>query len=244
MKPYFIYKGINSRSMGISILKFPSRIRPEQRGELINVPGRDGYLFETDGAYNNKTIEMECTFLPPDGATKEEIESMIMEIPQWLDGSGQLILSDNPNYLYEARMKNAIPIDRLYKRYRRFIIQVEVQPFSKSINEIALTKITTSEETYNIKTFYKTYPILEIDATGSITININDQSLILNSLDKKITIDCEYMNATEEEGLTSVNNKVNGYPIYLKPGDNIVNVVPGTDSTFNNLVIKYRGTWI
>ena len=68
--------------------------------------------------------------------------------------------------------------------------------------------------------------------------------MILNSLDKKITIDCEYMNATEEEGLTSVNNKVNGYPIYLKPGDNIVNVVPGTDSTFNNLVIKYRGTWI
>ena len=56
MKPYFIYKEKNSRDMGISILKLPPRIKPERRGEIINVPGRDGFLFESDDAYNNKTI--------------------------------------------------------------------------------------------------------------------------------------------------------------------------------------------
>ena len=30
MKPFFIYKGVNSREMGISILKLPPRIKPER----------------------------------------------------------------------------------------------------------------------------------------------------------------------------------------------------------------------
>ena len=76
MKPFFIYKGVNSREMGISILKLPPRIKPEHRGEMITVPGRDGFLFESDDAYNNKTLEIECTFLPPEGKSKEEIDKM------------------------------------------------------------------------------------------------------------------------------------------------------------------------
>ena len=80
MKPYFIYNGINSRDMGISILKLPPRIKPERRGEIINVPGRNGFLFESDDAYNNKTLEIECTFLPPEGKSKEERFTILKEI--------------------------------------------------------------------------------------------------------------------------------------------------------------------
>ena len=85
MKPYFIFKGKNSREMGISLLKLPPRIKPERRGELITVPGRDGFLFESEDAFNGKTLEIECTFLPPDGKSKDEIDALIREILVLLD---------------------------------------------------------------------------------------------------------------------------------------------------------------
>lgn len=243
MKPYFIYKGKNSREMGISILKLPPRIKPERRGEIVNVPGRNGFLFESDDAYNNKTLEIECTFIPPEGRTQEEIDNLIMEILVWLDGNGELYFSDYPNYYYEATIINAIPIERLFKRYRRFIVAFEVQPFSKSKIQVIVDKLTLSEEIINVSTYYDTPLKINLEATGDIAIHINDTIMNFTDLDTPIVIDGELMNVTDGNGVNMNNHMIGEFPM-LKPGKNTINVLCDEPSTFTKMTIEYRSLWL
>ena len=237
MKPYFIFKDKNSKEMGISILKLPPRIKPEQRGEIIQIPGRDGFLFESDNAYNHKTIEIECTLLDTSNSQN------VMELPIWLDGSGKLIFSDYPDYYYEARIINSIPIERLLKRYKRFLIVFEVQPFSKKIETTRIEKSTLNEETINVLTYYDTSYKMILNATGNIEIHINDTIIHFNDLDRKVIIDGELMNVTDEVG-NNLNNKMLGDFPKLKPGQNTISILCEDDSTFTDLVIEYKGLGI
>ena len=237
MKPYFIFKDKNSKEMGISILKLSPRIKPEQRGEIIQIPGRDGFLFESDNAYNHKTIEIECTLLDTSNSQN------VMELPIWLDGSGKLIFSDYPDYYYEARIINSIPIERLLKRYKRFLIVFEVQPFSKKIETTRIEKSTLNEETINVLTYYDTSYKMILNATGNIEIHINDTIIHFNDLDRKVIIDGELMNVTDEVG-NNLNNKMLGDFPKLKPGQNTISILCEDDSTFTDLVIEYKGLWI
>lgn len=243
MKPYFIYKEKNSRDMGISILKLPPRIKPERRGEIINVPGRDGFLFESDDAYNNKTLEIECTFIPPEGNTQNQIDAMIMDILVWLDGNGKLIFSDYPGYYYEATIINSIPIERLFKRYRRFMVSFEVQPFSKSLIPSQIEKQTLEEEIFNVKTYYETSLKINLQATGNIEIHINDNIMHFNDIESPLVIDGELMNVTDELGV-NMNNHMVGYFPKLKPGNNTISIICDNDSSFNGLILEYRSLWL
>lgn len=243
MKPYFIYKEKNSRDMGISILKLPPRIKPERRGEIINVPGRDGFLFESDDAYNNKTLEIECTFIPPEGNTQNQIDAMIMDILVWLDGNGKLIFSDYPGYYYEATIINSISIERLFKRYRRFMVSFEVQPFSKSLIPSQIEKQTLEEEIFNVKTYYETSLKINLQATGNIEIHINDNIMHFNDIESPLVIDGELMNVTDELGVNMNNHMVGDFP-KLKPGNNTISIICDDDSSFNGLILEYRSLWL
>ena len=243
MKPYFIYKEKNSRDMGISILKLPPRIKPERRGEIINVPGRDGFLFESDDAYNNKTLEIECTFIPPEGNTQNQIDAMIMDILVWLDGNGKLIFSDYPGYYYEATIINSIPIERIFKRYRRFMVSFEVQPFSKSFIPSQIEKQTLEEEIFNVKTYYETSLKINLQATGNIEIHINDNIMHFNDIEKPLVIDGELMNVTDELGVNMNNHMVGDFP-KLKPGNNTISIICDDDSSFEGLILEYRSLWL
>ncbi len=243
MKPYFIYKNKNSRDMGISILKLPPRIKPERRGEMITVPGRDGFLFESEDAYNGKNIELECTFLPPDNLSKSEIDELIMEMLVWLDGSGKMIFSDYPNYYYDATIINSIPIERLFKRYRRFLLSVELQPYSKSVESTTIEKLTSSEETISVSTYYETPPKINLQATGNVEIHINNTIMHFNNLEVPIVIDSELMNVSDGNGANMNNHMVGDFP-KLKPGENTISVLCESPSTFTKMTIEYRSLWL
>ena len=243
MKPYFIYKGINSRDMGISILKLPPRIKPERRGEIINVPGRDGFLFESDDAYNGKTLEIECTFIPSERNSQTEIDKKIMDILVWLDGSGNLILSDYPDYYYEAKIINAIPIERLFKRYRRFIVAFEVQPFSKKISSQIVNLSTMSEQTISVSTYYETPAKINLQATGNVELHINDTIMQFQNLDIPIVIDGELLNVSDGKGTNMNSHMIGDFP-RLKPGENIISVICEGTSKFTSMQIEYRSLWL
>lgn len=243
MKPYFIYKNINSRDMGISILKLPPRIKPDRRGEMITIPGRDGFLFESEDAYNGKTLEIECTFLPPENLSQNEIDALIMDIIVWLDGSGKLIFSDYLNYYYDATIVNAIPIERLFKRYRRFIIEFEVQPFSKRTESSTFEIGTTGTHNISVTSYYNIKPVVNLNAVGNIELKVNNQSIRFINLDTEIIIDSEFMNVTDTNGNNMNNHIVGEFPI-LKPGSNTIEITCEEGSTFSNMSVEYRGLWL
>lgn len=243
MKPYFIYKGKNSREMGISILKLPPRIKPDRRGEIINVPGRDGFIFESDDAYNSKNFEIECTFIPPDGYTQEKIDALIMEILVWLDGNGELIFSDYPNYYYDATIINAIPIERLFKRYRRFIVAFEVQPFSKALTPTVITKSTKEKQIISVSSYYETPLKVNLVATGDVEIHVNDTIMHFTNIETPLIIDGELMNVTDENGVNMNNRMIGDFP-KLKPGENTISVLCEEPSVFTEMTMEYRSLWL
>ncbi len=47
MKDYIIWKGINSRTVGITVTELPEIILPEERVTFTDVPGLSGSLAQT-----------------------------------------------------------------------------------------------------------------------------------------------------------------------------------------------------
>jgi len=242
MKPHFIWNDISSLEYDLIITSIPPRIKPQLRGETIEVPGRHGSLFESEEAYDTKSLSIECTFVP-NNKSEEDINNIIMELPLWLDGTGKLIISDYPYLYYEARITNVIPIERYFKRYRRFPIKFEVHPFSKTLAEYEINKTTTEEESFSIFSYYPVSPTIEVIGSGNITLHINNQAIHLKDIAGKIIIDCEFMNAILENG-TNANNKVNGLPLAIVKEGCTISVTVDAGSTFESLNIKYRGLWI
>ena len=215
MKPWFKFKNINSKDMGISILKLPPRTKPEKRGEMITIPGRNGFLFESEDAYNGKK----------------------------LDGDGKLVFSDYPNYYYEAKVINEIPLERLFKRYRRFLLVFDVQPFAKAVTLTTSQLNATGTFTINVSSYYDVNPKMTLNARGNVSIGINNTVMNFKDLDKNIIIDTELMNCTDANGNNMNNYMVGDFPS-LKAGNNTVTITPENSATFTSLKFEYRSLWL
>ena len=161
----------------------------------------------------------------------------------WLDGNGDLVFSDYPDYYYEAKIINAIPIERLFKRYRRFLIAFEVQPFAKKLVQSIVTKNTLAEETISVDTYYETPIKINLEATGSVDININDTTMHFDNLEVPIVIDGELMNVSDGNGVNKNNLMTGNFP-KLKPGNNMISILCESPSTFTKMTIEYRSLWL
>ncbi len=93
----------------------------------------------------------------------------------------------------------------------------------------------------NINSTYKTYPLFKIKGNGSVTCNNKTFNIVDN--DSDIYIDCELINAYNEnnENNENKNNCVSGLedPIFLDVGKNIIDII-GLDK----LEIVYREAWL
>ncbi|WP_352401233.1 distal tail protein Dit [Anaerotignum sp.] len=194
-----MFKGKNSKDYGILISAMPDMVKPKRRGDEVTIPGRNGVLTTDEGCYEGYTLSVEC------GKRGTE---QLGDIVTWLDGSGDLILSTEPDKLYRARISNAIAISDVIYLYNSFLVQFQVFPFKYSVNAIRshaddLT-LTAPTSIKNKGTVYA-QPTITVYGSGNITLTINDRSFVLLSIDKSITIDSERMEVYK--GAVNANNK-------------------------------------
>lgn len=57
---WFVFKGIDSRKMGVYVTRMPETVRPERKIESITIAGRNGSLHMDDGVYESYDRTMEC----------------------------------------------------------------------------------------------------------------------------------------------------------------------------------------
>ncbi|NCC14909.1 MAG: phage tail protein [Clostridia bacterium] len=168
--------------MGILIAAMPDIVKPQRREEEITIPGRNGVLTIDEGCYEGYTLSIEC------GMRGTE---QLGEVAAWLDGSGDLILSTEPDKVYRARISNAISISDVIYLYNSFLVQLKVFPFKHSVDhadeEMSLTTGTTI---YNQGTIYSE-PTITIYGTGDVTLKINDMNYSLTGIDGYVTINSE-----------------------------------------------------
>lgn len=199
MEPFFIFKGKNSKDYGILISAMPDIVKPQRREQEVTIPGRNGVLTIDENTYEPYTLSIECG---------KRGTARLSEIAAWLDGSGDLIVSTEPDKLYKARISNAIAISDVIYLYNAFLVQFKVFPFKYSVNAVishADDVILTAPTTLKNKGTVYSQPTITVYGTGNITLTINGTGYGLTGVDGYITIDSEMMEVYK--GTANANNK-------------------------------------
>jgi len=204
---YFIFKDKSTIDFDIIVNKLPDIESPEEEGEYIKVPGRDGYLFQSDGCYSELNKKTEITLKNLD---------KVNNIKSWLTGEGKLILSSEPDVFYKARIKEKLNIKRA-----KSVWEADINFICKSFGYIHTGQdvITLEAETelYNQGT-YKSKPIITVYGTGDITLTVNSKNIILTNITDHITLNSEIEEAYRD--LLNMNNSMLGEFVEFETGTN------------------------
>ena len=224
----FSFKGISSTSFNIIVNSLPPISKPAMRVEETEIDGVDGTIFE-DLGYESYDKKIKITI------TENNIDKLI----SWLNGEGNLVLSNEPDKYYKAKVISKIDFERLIK-YEPVEVTFRVQPF-KYKNELKEFNIAkeTSIDVYNLgNTISK--PIITITGTGNIEVSLNGNHQFTLSMieDNIITLDSEKQDAYY--GTTLKNRKMNGEFINLNIGKNQISWT----GSITKIEINNQSRWI
>lgn len=236
MALYFIWNGKDSRSMGIELGAAIPIIRPEERVEHVQIPGRSGDMTrlenddDSDPVFNSyiqtATIEVKGNY-------------RTREIFNWLRGSGYVTFHGEPDRRQEARIIGAITLNRHSKNSPYWVgeCQFYCQPLKELLTDPAMT-ITASGSTVMNAGDVNAKPRIIATASGTeMTISANGRTLTVEGLtgENDYIIDCQICEVLNADGTEALTAESSGKFPVLKPGSNTI-----TGSGWSKLVIDRR----
>ena len=237
---WFSFKGIRNDdpALDVRMIAPPTRPHPARKGELIDVPGMDGKLFQDEGAYDR--ILVSVPVIAPDNENIDAING-------WLDGEGELIFGDEPKRAYHARITKEFARSNRVPRLRgqSFTIVFDCEPFRYNVNDEADADVYTNGETIHNPGTVASAPLLMVNGTGDGTLMIGGNTLIFNDLAGYIYVDCEakiaYTGGTSaaDPMLLATQHLTGEWPM-IQPGDSMVSMTGG----IRNVVITPRWRWL
>ena len=212
--PYFIWKDIDSRSMGVKVLAYPPRIHPKERVEYVTIPGKSGDIAIKEGKhiYDAYTRPMElrncCGF---------DIE----KVRKWLTGQGKMIYGCEPDRVYHVDLSAVNQYDYFVRGIWCCTLQMRTQPLKERLYNISetLTDAGTIKNTGDVEAFPVIIATPNLGAT-TMEITVNNRTLTIRNVTGAVRIDCD---AEEVSDLarTELYTKESGGPFpILLPGDN------------------------
>jgi len=189
--------------------KLPPVIKAQKDIKKIEVEGRDGFLTQDNGTYKSIVKPVECTIF-----NSEDIDF----ICSWLDGSADVIFSNEPDKIYKATIINQVPFEKIAATFHKLIIQFDCQPHKYSVENDPI--ILTIAQTIFNPTNTSSKPIIKIYGNGNINLNVNSNVVNLTNVSGYVTINSELVDAYKDTLL--FNNSMNGeFPELIK-GNNII----------------------
>lgn len=186
MQSYFIWNGIDCRSMGIRLRSPAPLIRPEERVQHVAIPGVSGDLTETEGEHIYNSYIQTLSFSVQDS-------SRVRSVFRWLRGAGYVTFSGEPDKEQEARVIGAVTLDKVSRNLDKWAgtVQFYCQPLKQRIYSIAET-LTASGSVRNNGDVESKPLIIATPASGSssMTITVNGKTLTLSQVDGVRRIDC------------------------------------------------------
>lgn len=213
---YFIWKGRDCRSMGITMRGPVPIVRPEERVQHVTIPGRTGDLTQTEGdnIYNSyiQTVDMSVQ-----GGYR------VREVYQWLRGEGYVTFSGEPDRRQKARIIGAVTLTKISRNMDRWAgtFQIYCEPL-KELLENKTTNVSDGSTVINTGDVIER-PEIALKATAtSATIGIGGKTLTMTNL----TIDNVYVIDSGAEmfragDVNATANTSGGFPV-LNPGSNTV----------------------
>ncbi len=211
--PAINWKGIDSNTIpGLLISELPPITKPKMRTSVTEIDGKDGDIIEELGydAYDKK-IKI--------GLTRNFI---IDEIISYFNGSGDLIMSNEPDKVYKASIIDDVDYERLV-RFKTATVKFHVQPFKYQNNEKPITLEINEEENIKVNNvgLETSKPTLILYGTGIVDIYVNGLEIFKINIDEEyVTIDSENEEAYKENFLK--NSNMTGEFPKLNPGENTI----------------------
>lgn len=176
MEPWhFIYNGVDSRTMGVRVNKYPPIMRPAERIKYVTIPGRAGDLAQKEGkavydAYNRGM----------------EISNMkgfdLHAVRAWLRGRGTMIVGNEPDYAYTVDLGAQCQFDKMIRGIWGGTLQMHTQPFKASADPVKPIVLTTSGATVYNPGDVDAEPLITIDGTGDVTLTVGGKTLAITGI--------------------------------------------------------------
>lgn len=224
---WFEFSGINSRDMGVQLKDAHIDFSGKWRGELKEVPGRNGFIWQGENAREYFEIKRVCRVR----------ESNKRAAKAWLMGQGRLRFSHEPDAEYDARIIRKIDFkmvcsgtDPIYEFSVVFTCQPDpyIYPPAEDFTVISTgTQIPVPEHAYSL-------PRITITGNGDFSLTIGMQTVYFRDVKDGIIIDSELGDALTLDGSQLANDKMDGPLFEIQPGYNAISwLTGGTDEDGN-----------
>ena len=229
---YFIWKGIDCRNMGVKLSGPVPIIRPEERVQHVEIPGRSGDMTELEGEQIYNSYIQTATIMVQGGYR-------VRDIYNWLKGAGYITFHGEPDRKQMARIVGAITLNKHSRNLDWWVgeVQFYCQPLKENLTEDTVTVTSSGSAVMNTGDV-ESRPKITAKASGSsMTITIGGKSLTITGLTNgsEYIIDSEIMEVTNANRTALLTkDSVGSFPM-LVPGSNTI-----TGSGWSKLVIDRR----
>lgn len=203
MRETFWLDGVMARDVGIRLqrpVKFSAR---EPIVETFTVPGRNGTLTRSTGAYKNMTGTADCF------AVSNPVSSVITQARNFLfrdRGYRRLVVSHDPEHFVMARVASGVAVDDRMMWLNPFSIKFDCKPqFFLVDGENPIAVIASGTVIDNIYGG-EAKPLITVSGTGNGELAVGDYVVTITGMSDYLTLDCETQNAYKD-GL-GANDKV------------------------------------
>lgn len=228
-----IWKGIDSKTIdGLIITELPPITKPKMKTSITKINGRDGDIVEELGYESyTKTISIGL-------AKNYDIDKVI----KYFTGSGTLVMSNEPNKVYNSRIIDQIDYEKLL-RFKTAVVKFHTQPF-KYLKDEAITEVSITSQTsiqVENKGLEKSKPILTLTGSGTIELIVNNNIVLTYTFpetETEVVID----SLQEEAYLNGVYKNRNMVGIFpeLEVGNNTIT----WSGNLTNIKIEPKSRWL
>lgn len=206
-----IFNGTSSQDFGLVVEKLPPSVHALRRGNIIQIPGRNGVIVHEDGSFDTYTQKYEIWFSDPETDSGRSAYDTARDIAVWLLGaSGFCRLEDDfePEYYRLARYSGAFDVDMSLLQCGKAVLSFDVQPqrYLKS-GETPLTFEGGATSTINNPTQFEARPLLKFTDTSTVPPYV-EQTLTVQH-DKVIGSNGEIRTVPLPDSGYDVSNPVN-----------------------------------
>ena len=231
-RSYFIWNGIDCRTMGVNLAGPVAIIRPEERVEHVQIPGRSGDLTLTEGENIYNSYIQTATIQVRGGYRARDVW-------KWLRGEGYVTFSGEPDKRQKARIIGAITLDKHSHNLDVWVgeIQFYCQPLKEPLEGKTTTVTSSGTAVFNSGDVNEKPRITLTASSTSATIAVGGKTLTITGLTSASSyiIDSEVLEMTDSTGATLLTKNTSGdFPVFA-PGSNTI-----TGSGWSSLAIVRR----
>ena len=229
MQSYFIWRGIDSRSMGVILRRAAPLIRPEERVEHLTIPGLSGDLTVTEGQdiYNSYIQTLEISVR---GGWR------VRDVYRWLRGSGKVVFSSDPDKQQDARIIGAVTLNKVSRNLDNWAgsVQWYCQPLKERTYPV--TRTLTTAGTLQVDGDVPTRPRITVTPSGStVSLTVNSNTFTITGTTSGVAVVLDSYTRTALVGTTNVTKNTTGDFPTFEPGANTIG-----GSGWSSLVIDPR----